>query len=67
MKKYFLRMLFGFLVMAGVVSASFSAYAQEEMKAVFGMYLYGKGWEEGGTDNAYRRAPADSYCSVYYI
>lgn len=64
MKKYFLRMLFGFLVMAGVVSASFSAYAQEEMKAVFGMYLYGKGWDEGGTDNAYRRAPADSYVTA---
>ena len=64
MKKYFVRMMLAFFVLAGAVSASFPAYAEEEMKAVFGMYLYGKGWDEGGTDNAYRSAPADSYVTA---
>ena len=64
MKKYFVRMMFAFLVMAGVAFTSFPAYAEEEMKAVFGMYLYGKGWDEGGMDNRYRSAPADSYVTA---
>lgn len=64
MKKYFVRMMLAFFVLAGAVSASFPAYAEEKMKAVFGMYLYGKGWDEGGTDNAYRSAPADSYVTA---
>ena len=64
MKKCFVGMMLAFFVMAGVISASFPAYAEEEMKAVFGMYLYGKGWDEGGTDNRYRSAPADSYVTA---
>lgn len=36
MKKCFVGMMLAFFVMAGVISASFPAYAEEEMKAVLG-------------------------------
>lgn len=49
---------------AGMLAASFPAFAQEEMGAVYGVFLNQKGWSADSSDNTYCQAPADSYVTA---
>lgn len=52
------------LVAAGTAAASFPIHAQEDMSAVYGVFLNGRGWSAESSDNTYCQAPADSYVTA---
>lgn len=49
---------------AGMLASSFPAYAQEEMGAVYSVFLNQKGWSSQSSDNTYCQAPKDSYVTA---
>lgn len=52
------------LAAAGVCGTTLPAYAAEEMGALYGTYLYGKGWSKNTGDNTYCQAGPDSYVTA---
>lgn len=66
MKKFIFGVAAGFLAMAGTVAASFPAFAEEEMKAVYWIYDNGIGWSAETKDNHYVQASVDSYATAIW-
>lgn len=66
MKKFIFGVAAGVLALAGTMSASFPAFAQEEIKAVYWIYDNGIGWSAETKDNQYVQAPADSYATAIW-
>lgn len=66
MKKFLFGAAAGVLAMIGTMAASFPAYAEEEVKAVYWIYDHGIGWSAETKDNAYVQAPANSYATAIW-
>lgn len=66
MKKFLFGAAAGLLAMAGTLAASFPAFAEEELKAVYWIYDHGIGWSAETKDNAYVQAPAGSYATAIW-
>ncbi len=65
-KKILLGAAAGLLAMAGTMAASFPAFAEEEIKAVYWIYDHGIGWSAETKDNAYVQAPPGSYATAIW-
>lgn len=66
MKKFIFGVAAGLLTMAGTMASSFSAFAEEEIKAVYWIYDNGIGWSAETKDNRYVQASADSYATAIW-
>lgn len=60
-KRFLLGIAAAVFTAAGIFGMSFPVYAEEEMGAVYSLYLHGKGWHPNSKDNTYCQAGPDSY------
>ena len=65
-KKFIFGVATGLLAMAGTMAASFPAFAEEDIKAVYWIYDNGIGWSAETKDNQYVQSPVDSYATAIW-
>lgn len=67
MKKFLFGVAAGILALAGTAAASFPAFAETDIGAVYWIYDHGIGWSRETKDNTYVQAPAGSYTTAIWV
>lgn len=66
MKKFLFSAAAGILALAGTAAASFPAFAETDIKAIYWIYDHGTGWSAAAKDNTYVSASPDSYATAIW-
>ncbi len=64
LKKFLLGAAALFLGVTGTAAASFPAYADGAMGAVYRAHIHGRGWTDMAKDNTYVNGPKDTYVTA---